>query len=96
MIQRTPLIDMAFTKLIFLLKRAYNTRETPINNAKVHGPAKSPIVFETCKPDSAKADAHWLIDNSDAPAQTISSKKIQKVPIENKFLIDNPLSSCTN
>ena len=47
------------------------------NTAKAQGPAKSPMVFDTPSADSAKADAHWLMASSEAPAQiiiTISSQ----------------------
>ena len=50
---------------------AYLDIKNIIKIAKAHGPAKSPIVLETFKPDSAKADAHWLTASSHAPAQNI-------------------------
>lgn len=58
MIQSNPLRDMAFTRLILVLNLEYRTRESPISKANVQGPDKSPTVFETCKPNSANAEAH--------------------------------------
>lgn len=40
-------------------------------SANIKGPSRSPTVFETCSPLSAKADAHWLMPISLAPAQII-------------------------
>ena len=54
----------------------------------MHGPAKSPTLLEICSPDSAKADAHWLIACSDAPAHTISRANTQKTPLEKSLRAD--------
>ena len=45
--------------------------------AKAIGPARSPTVFDTPSPCSAKADDHWLTACSDALAQSIISMKSQ-------------------
>ena len=42
--------------------------------ANAIGPARSPAVFDTPSPCSAKADDHWLTACSDAPAQSIINK----------------------
>ena len=48
--------------------------------AKSIGPSRSPMVLDTPKPRSAKAEDHWLTACSDAPAQTIISIINQKTP----------------
>ena len=45
--------------------------------ANAIGPARSPTVFDTPSPCSAKADDHWLTACSDAPAQSIITIKSQ-------------------
>ena len=62
---------------------------------KKQGPARSPIVLLTCRPLSAKAEAHWLMACSDAPAQTISKARIQKIFCLNKPEMDIPSPSDT-
>ena len=77
-------------------KRAYSTLATPISTANKHGPNKSPIVLEMPRPLSANAEAHWLIDNSDAPAHSIITANSQNVPLENSVRKRVPPSSSCN
>lgn len=51
----------------------------------MQGPARSPTVLETPRPLSAKAEAHWLMACSQAPAATISRAKTQKSFMENSL-----------
>lgn len=48
-----------------------------MSTANKQGPAKSPTVLETPRPLSAKAEAHWLMESSQAPAANIRAAKIQ-------------------
>ena len=54
-----------------------SAREMPMAAAKAIGPARSPTVFDTPRPCSAKAEDHWLTACSAAPAQSIMSMKTQ-------------------
>ena len=54
----------------------------------MHGPARSPTVLDTFSPDSAKADAHWLIACSDAPAHTMRRANIQNSLPESSSFTD--------
>ena len=62
--------------------------------ANIHGPSRSPTVFETFKPVSAKAEDHWLIACSDAPEQSISTARIQKsFDLKSSFIGAEPSSA---
>ena len=45
------------------------------------------MLFVTPSPLSAKADAHWLIESSLAPAHSIIAARIQKILAENSPLM---------
>ena len=64
---------------------AYIALDMPMRIENIQGPARSPTVFDTLSPDSAKAEAHWLIACSDAPAQTII-----KIKSQNRLLFNSP------
>ena len=64
-----------------------------MKNANAHGPARSPILFDTCRADSANADAHWLTACSLAPAQIINTMRIQNTVLPESVRIDRPSSS---
>ena len=49
-------------------------RLSPMNMANAAGPARSPMVLETPRPDSANVLAHWLMPCSEAPAHSIMMK----------------------
>mgnify|MGYP007007066535 CR=1 FL=1 len=66
---------------------AYIALDMPMRIENIQGPARSPTVFDTLSPDSAKAEAHWLIACSDAPAQTII-----KIKSQNRLLLTVPES----
>lgn len=59
----------------------------------MHGPAKSPMVLDTFRPVSAKAEAHWLMACSDAPAHTMVMAKIQNSLPESSSFTDIPCPS---
>ena len=54
---------------------------------------RSPIVFEKPRADSTKAEAHWAMDSSLAPAQTISRMAIQKKGVLSRLPIVMPSPS---
>ena len=82
-------------RLSFEPKAEYRTRDNPIHTAKRQGPSRSPIVLETPKPSSAKADAHCATASSQLPAQTIKSAKSQKIFVPNNFRTVMPCPSST-
>ena len=67
-----------------------------MNTANAQGPARSPTVLDTFRPDSAKAEAHWLIPSSLAPEQIISSANSQKSFCFIRSLIGSPSPSSTS
>ena len=71
------------------------TRLMPITTANMQGPARSPTVLDSPSADSAKADAHWAIDSSEAPEHTISTQASQKKGVANSLPMDMPLPSST-
>ena len=80
---------------IFSLYLAYSALDNPMSRENIHGPAKSPIVLETLSPDSANADAHWLMACSEAPAQTNMNANSQntRFPASSPMLIPPPSST---
>ena len=70
----------------------YITRETPMSTEKSMGPARSPTVFETPRPFSAKVEAHWLTACSLAPEQSIRSMNIQNILLPSSCLNERPVS----
>ena len=55
---KTPLPIISLFKDMCFSIFALTTLEVPISNENIHGPARSPIVFDTFNPLSANADAH--------------------------------------
>ena len=72
---------------------AYTALEVPMSSANRHGPKRSPMVLPTCRADSAKAEAHWLMACSEAPEHTISSTNSQNTPLPASCRMLMPLSS---
>ena len=56
------------------------------------GPARSPTVFETPRPFSAKVEAHWLTACSLAPEQRMSSMNTQNILLPSSSLNESPFS----
>ena len=50
----------------------------PMVTAKRQGPTRSPTVLEKPRAASVKAEAHWAMESSEAPAQTIRIIASQK------------------
>ena len=55
---KTPLPIISLFKDMCFSIFALTTLEVPISKENIHGPARSPIVFDTFSPLSANADAH--------------------------------------
>ena len=58
--------------------------------ANRQGPARSPMALETPSADSVKADDHWAMVASDAPAQTMSRMRSQKSGSRSSFFVVLP------
>ena len=67
---------------------AKKTLARPISTAKEQGPKRSPVVFETESPVSAKYDAHCDIAISAAPLQVISTIITIKVLLEKRVFTE--------
>ena len=86
---------MYFTRFIFSPYFPNIIRFIPIVTANIHGPKRSPIVFDNPSAASAYADAHCAIASSDAPAHTIRHIDAQKRGILKSFLMPIPCPSST-
>ena len=73
--QRAPAPSIYADKSSFSPFLPYQSRPSPMQNAKPQGPAKSPIDLSTPKDSSAKADVHCAIVASEAPAAIIRIRK---------------------
>ena len=85
---KTELPIIIFFKGIWSEYFPYRALAAPMHRAKVQGPARSPTVLETFRADSAKAEAHWLMACSEAPAQIIRTITSQNNFWLNSFLKD--------
>ena len=93
--QRAPAPSIYADKSSFSPFLPYQSRPSPMQNAKPQGPAKSPIDLSTPKDSSAKADVHCAIVASEAPAAIIRTRKSQKMRFPNNCFILILSASCT-
>ena len=76
--QSTELIKSP-ARISSFLSAANSTRAVPMAAANIHGPRRSATCLLTPSSVSAKKLAHWLIDCSAAPAQSMRSMKTHKI-----------------